>query len=128
MGSAHTIRQRRSHAGDPATVKFMSEFTLPLGPRDVGWIDLRDRLARTARELHFVAVASQSENGSSILMIAGSFAEMAMSIPMPPDAKAADRLTMGHLVDASTRFAAQTQQYDAAADRQDRDTPALPDI
>jgi hypothetical protein len=60
-------------------------------------------------------------------MIAGSFAEMAMSIPMPPDAKVADRLTMGHLVDASTRFAAQAQQYEAAGDRRDRDSTAPPD-
>ena len=111
-------------------VNVMSEFSLPLGPRDEGWIDLRDRLARTARELHFVAVASQSENGSSILMIAGSFAEMAMSIPMPPEPKAADRMTMGHLVDASTLFAAQAQQYDTTTNGDDGATPAdaLPDI
>jgi hypothetical protein len=124
------MQQRPSHARERATVEFMSEFTLPLGPRDEGWIDLRNRLARTARELHFVAVASRSENGSSILMIAGSFAELALSIPMPPEEKATDGSTMGHLVDASTLFAAQVQQYSSATDRDDSDTPAdaLPDI
>jgi hypothetical protein len=128
MGQVHIMRQRTPPDAAPATANFASEFTLPLGPRDEGWIDLRDRLARAARELHFVAVASQSENGSSILMIAGSFAEMALSIPMPPDEKVADRLTMGHLVDASTRFAAQSQQYVAAADRRNRPAGDLPDF
>jgi hypothetical protein len=127
MDRAHIMRQRSSHTGDRATVEFMSQFSLPLGPRDEAWIDLRNRLARTARELHFVAVASQSENGTSILTIAGSFAELAMSIPLRPEEKVADSSSMGHLVDASTRFAAQTQQYGAASDR-DIATDALPDI
>lgn len=105
-------------------VDFMSEFTLPLGRHDEGWIDLRKRLARTARELHFVAVASQSANGSSMLMIAGSFAELAMSIPMPPDDKPVGSLSMGNLVDASTLFAAQSQQHDSATDRDDSDAQA----
>lgn len=127
MDRAHIMRQRSSHNGDRATVQSMSEFSLPLGPRDEGWIDLRNRLARTARELHFVAVASQSENGTSILTIAGSFAELAMSIPLRPEEKATDSYFMGHLVDASTRFAAQSQQYDTATDR-DIPADALPDI
>ena len=123
------MRRCESPDRERAAVGPMSEFTLPLGPRDEGWIDLRNRLARTARELHFVAVASQSVNGSSILMIAGSFAELAMSIPMRPKDRNAGSLSMGSLVDASTLFAAQAQQYGRAADRDDSDlTDALPDV
>jgi hypothetical protein len=118
MDRAQTIRRRTSRTEEGA-IDSMPEFKLPLGPRDEGWIDLRDRLARTARELHFVAVASESADGSSILMIAGRFAELAMSIPMRPEEKPAGVPSTGALVNASTLYAAQVQQYGHDAHRDD---------
>jgi hypothetical protein len=117
-----------SHNRDPAD--FPSEFTLLAGPRGEGWVDLRNRLARSARELHFVAVASQSANGSSILMIAGRLAELAMSIPVPAEAKPPGDPATTTLVSAATLFAAQVQQYGGEADRKvaDASVRAVPDI
>jgi hypothetical protein len=62
----------------------MSEFKLPLAPRDQGWIELRERLARAAREMHFFAVSSEAGNGAALLAIAGNLAGLAMSIPLSP--------------------------------------------
>lgn len=83
----------------------MSEFTLPLAPRDLGWIELRERLARAAREIHFSAVSVDAVNGSALLAIAGDLAALAMSIPLSPSQGAANGL-----VDASTLLAAQVQR------------------
>ena len=87
----------------------MSEYALPHAPRNRGWLELRDRLARAARDLHFSAVASDTASGPTLLMIAGNLAGLALSIPMhsaPPQA------TSGGLVDASTLFATQLLQRD----------------
>jgi hypothetical protein len=83
----------------------MSEFMLPLAAHDQGWIDLRDRLGRAARELHFFAVSSEAVDGASLLVIAGNLARLAMSIPMCPA-----QATSGGLVDASTLLAVQVLQ------------------
>ncbi|HEY8696688.1 MAG TPA: hypothetical protein VIM02_03660 [Rhizomicrobium sp.] len=83
----------------------MSEFMLPLAPHDLGWIELRDRLGRAARELHFFAVSNEAVDGASLLVIAGNLARLAMSIPMGP----AEAMS-GGLVDASTLLAAQVLQ------------------
>jgi hypothetical protein len=87
----------------------MSEFTLPLTPRERGWLALRGRLARAARELHFSAVSNEAVNGPTLLVIAGNLAGLALSIPMPP---APTQAPSGGLVDASTLFAAQILQRD----------------
>ena len=89
----------------------MSEFALPLTPRDQSWLQLRERLARAARELHFSAVAGDATNGPTLLVIAGNLAGLALSIPMgpaPPPASAPD--SFGGLVDGSTLFATQILQ------------------
>jgi hypothetical protein len=95
----------------------MSEFTLPLGPRDREWVELRERLARAARELHFSAVSNDSMNGAALLAIAGSLAGLAMSIPMCPAGSSSHgpihgptHGMSGGLVDASTLLATQVLQ------------------
>ena len=85
----------------------MSEFKLPLAPRDRSWIDLRERLARAARELHFSAVSGDAANGQTLLVIAGNLAGLALSIPERPIQQIS-----GGLVDASTLFATQVLQRD----------------
>jgi len=89
----------------------MSEFMRPLAAHDLGWIELRDRLGRAARELHFFAVSSEAVDGASLLVIAGNLARLAMSIPMFPVPA-----TSGGLVDASTLLAAQVLQREPATD------------
>jgi hypothetical protein len=64
--------------------RLMSEFTLSLGPRDQQWLDLRERFARAARELHFNAISNSAGNGAALLAISGNLARLAMSIPLPP--------------------------------------------
>jgi len=82
----------------------MSEFALPLSVRDQEWIELRERLARAARSMHFVALSSDAVNGPMLLVVAGRLAELAMSIPMCPTQPAG-------LVDASTLLATQILQH-----------------
>jgi len=96
----------------------MSEFTYPLSRRDRGWIELRERLARAAREIHFVAIASDSVNGPALLNVAENLAGLAMSIPMSPIPE-----MPGGLVDVSTLLAAQALRGDSRADNEtpDRD-------
>jgi hypothetical protein len=89
----------------------MSEFMLPLAAHDLGWIELRGRLGRAARELHFFAVSNEAVDGASLLVIAGNLARLAMSIPMCP----AEAMS-GGLVDASTLLAAQVLQREPATD------------
>ena len=89
----------------------MSEFKLPLASRDRSWLELRERLARAARDLHFSAVANDTGNGPTLLMIAGNLAGLALSIPMHPT-----QTTSGALVDASTLFATQILQRDMQTD------------
>jgi hypothetical protein len=91
----------------------MSEFELPLAPRDRSWLDLRERLARVARELHFSAISNDNGNGPTLLMIAGNLAGLALSIPMSP---APTQETSGGLVDGSTLFATQILQHDMQTD------------
>jgi hypothetical protein len=124
------MRRGAPDSRDRAAAEFASEFTLLAGPRGEGWIDLRNRLARSARELHFVAVASQSANGSSILMLAGRLADLAMSIPMRPEGKPQGGPATGALVSASTLFAAQVQRHGGETDGDGGDTPvgAAPDV
>ena len=83
----------------------MSKFKLPLAPRDRGLIDLRERLACAARELHFSAVSGDATNGQTLLVIAGNLAGLALSIPARPAQQRS-----GGLVDASTLFATQILQ------------------
>ena len=87
----------------------MSEFRLPLTQRDCSWLELRERLARAARELHFSAVANDTGNGPTLLMIAGNLAGLALSIPMQP---APTQENSGGIVDASTLFTTQILQCD----------------
>ncbi len=82
----------------------MSEFALPLTPRDQEWIEYRERLARAARELHFSATSGDAANGATLLVIAGNLAGLALSIPMPP---APVQDTTGGPVSAYTLFATQ---------------------
>jgi hypothetical protein len=82
----------------------VSEFCLPLSDRDLGWVDLRERLARAAREMHFAAVSSEAVNGAVLLALAGNLAELAMSIPLCPTPPAG-------LVDVSTLLAVQVLQH-----------------
>jgi hypothetical protein len=89
----------------------MSEFTPPLTARDQEWIKLRERLARAARELHFLAVSIDTGMGAALLSISANLAGLAMSIPMCPVQRAG-----GGLVDAPTLLAAQILQHDRGPD------------
>ena len=91
----------------------MSEFRLPLTQRDCSWLELRERLARAARELHFSAVSGDAANGPTLLVIAGNLAGLALSIPMSPTP---NQGTPGGVVDASTLFATQVLQRGMQAD------------
>ena len=91
----------------------MSEFALPLSPRERGWVELRERLARAARELHFSGFASNAGNGPALLVIAGNLAGLALSIPERPVCAPP---TQGGLVDASTLFATQILQRGGQTD------------
>jgi len=91
----------------------MSEFALPLTARERGWAELRERLARAARELHFSAVSDGTKSGPTLLVIAGNLAGLALSIPIPPARAPA---TFGGLVDASTLFATQILQRGSQRD------------
>ena len=91
----------------------MSEFALPLSPRERGWVELRERLARAARELHFSGFASNAGNGPALLVIAGNLAGLALSIPERPVCAPP---TQGGLVDASTLFATQILQRGSQTD------------
>jgi hypothetical protein len=57
-----------------------SGFPPPPNPREQGWLDLRERLARAAREIHFSAVSRDASHSATLLMIAGNLATLAMSI------------------------------------------------
>ena len=72
---------------------------------------MREQLARAAREVHFAAVASETVNGTALLVIAETFAGLAMSIPMSPT-----RAMPGGLVDTSTLLATQILQHDSRPD------------
>ena len=91
----------------------MSEFKLPLTPHDRERLELRERLAHAARDLHFSAVSGEAANGPALLVIAGNLAGLALSIPMPP---APVKDTSGGLVAASTLFATQILQRDRQTD------------
>jgi hypothetical protein len=76
-----------------------------LSPRERGWIDLRERLAHAAREIHFSAFSSGTPNSAALLAIAGNLAGLAMSIPLEPA-----RVGSSGPVDASTLLATQILQ------------------
>lgn len=98
-----------------------SEFLLTWqGP---AWTDLRQRLARAARELHFVAYAGDSANVAFLLSSSEKFAELALSIPVGPERQALGVRFPGNLVDAQTLLAAHILKYDEATSR---DTPDAP--
>ena len=80
----------------------MSEFSSPLSQRDQWWIHLRERLAHAAREIHFVAIASDTENAPVLLRLAEALAGLALSIPMPPS-----EATIRRAAHPPTLFAAQ---------------------
>jgi hypothetical protein len=94
----------------------MSEFSLPLSIRDRGWLELRERLVRAARNIHFVAVSSNATNGAKLLVVSGNLADLAMSIPMSPEPGMSRTL-----VGASTLIALQDLQHEA--DNDDVPTP-----
>ena len=83
----------------------MLDITPPSGARDQAWSDLRDRLARAARELHFSATSPGISHGATLLAIAGNLAALAMSIPMAGSTPAPPQL-----VEASTLLAVQLLQ------------------
>jgi hypothetical protein len=85
----------------------MTEFSLPTTTRDRSWLDLRARLARAARDMHFSAVSGEAINSALLLAIAGSLAGLAISIPISPQPKLS-----GGPVDASTLLATQILQLD----------------
>jgi hypothetical protein len=84
----------------------MPEFSLPLGPRDQAWLDLRERLVHVARELHFSAISNQTSHATLLLAIAGNLAALAMSISMHPALHAAPDAP-DNLVEASTLLSVQ---------------------
>ena len=88
----------------------MPEFTLPLTPRDRGWSEMRERLSRAAREMHFYAFSNGAVNGAALLVISGRLAGLAMSIPLEPS-----NIGSVGLVDSSTLFATQILQLDHRA-------------
>jgi hypothetical protein len=67
----------------------------PTMQQDREWIELRERVAKAARELHFLAFSSPSTKCAAVLAIAQNFAELAMSIPPRPE-------TLHGVVDGST--------------------------
>jgi hypothetical protein len=79
----------------------MSAFESLLTERERAWTDLRERLARAARELHFAGVASQTGESAALLAIATNLAGLAMSIALAPSHR------IEGPVEASTLFAAQ---------------------
>jgi hypothetical protein len=87
----------------------MHELSNVLNPRDQGWLDLRERLARAAREMHFSATSQETSHGAALLMISGNLATLAMSIPMPPRPAAAACAPTA-LVDPYTLLAVQILQ------------------
>jgi hypothetical protein len=87
----------------------MPEFTLPLSSRDQDWIELRERFARAAREMHFTAVSNEAVDAAALLVVAGTLAKLALSIPMCPAHTAG-------LVDASTLLATQILQHGRRSD------------
>jgi hypothetical protein len=87
----------------------MREFSNVLSPRDQGWLDLRERLARAAREMHFSATSLETGHGAALLMISGNLATLAMSIPMPSCPAAAERAPTA-LVEPYTLLAVQLLQ------------------
>jgi hypothetical protein len=98
-----------------------SEFLLTWqGP---AWTELRQRLARAARELHFVAYAGDSANATFLLSFSERFAELALSIPVSPERQAPGVRFPGNLVDAQTLLAAHILKYDEATDSETLDAP-----
>jgi hypothetical protein len=91
-------------------VSYMPEFALPLTTRDRGWNEMRERLARAAREMHFYAFSGGAANCAALLVISGNFAGLAMSIPLDPS-----NIGAIGLVDSSTLFATQILQLDHRA-------------
>jgi hypothetical protein len=79
----------------------MTEFRPPTRSLDQGWLDLRERLARAAREIHFSAVSDETNHGAMLLTIAGNLAALAMSIP-GLSARSAARKAPTPLVESTT--------------------------
>jgi hypothetical protein len=88
-----------------------------------GWNELRQRLVRAARELHFVAYADDSANTTFLLSFSERFAELALSIPAGPERQAQGVRFPGDLVDAQTLLAAHILKYDEATDSETLDVP-----
>jgi hypothetical protein len=97
---------------------------LPPAPPCPGWSDLRQRLGRAARELHFVAYAGDSADAAHILSFSERFAELALSIPAYPEIRATAVPFPAGLVDAKMLLAAHILQYDEATDSETFDVPA----
>jgi hypothetical protein len=89
----------------------MAEFSQPFTERERGWLELRERLSRAARETHFFAYSNDAAGSPGLLVISANLAALALSIPM-----VRARTMSGGLVEASTLFATQILQCDPPAD------------
>jgi hypothetical protein len=118
------VRHRVSIIEKYVTAEFEPDVAPLPDIRGSGWTDLRERLARAARELHFVAFASDTPNSGDLLLVSEMFAGLALSIPMNPEQEPADpRLPQG-LVSATTLFAAHLLHHGEGADDEALDIPA----
>jgi len=88
----------------------MLKLAQPLAPRDLGWIELRQRLARAAREMHFFAFSADAPSSAAVLAISRKLAELAMTIPLD-----SSHIESVGLIDASTLFAKQVLQLERSA-------------
>jgi hypothetical protein len=77
------------------------------------WIELRERVAKAARELHFLAFSSPSTKCAAVLAIAQNFAKLAMSIPPRPE-------TLHGVVDGSTSDSDSASRRDPSEPRAKR--------
>lgn len=60
--------------------------SIAVPPRVREWIEFREMLAHTARKMHFDAFADDATNRHELLMIAKTFADLALSIvPLAPE-------------------------------------------
>jgi hypothetical protein len=118
------VRHRVSITEKHVTAEFEPDVTPLPDMRGSGWTDLRGRLGRAARELHFVAFASDTPNSGDLLLVSERFADLALSIPMNSEQEAADPRFPQGLVSATTLFTAHLLHYDEGADNEALDIPA----
>jgi hypothetical protein len=118
------VRYRVLLTKKEVTAEIVPNLALSLASQDPGWIDLRQRLARAARELHFVAFTDELANATYLLSISERFAELALSIPARPEEEAPAIRFQDGLVNATTLFAAHLLHYDEGTCGEPLDVPA----